>query len=521
MGCHAMLGLLSPPADTVSAMTNPFFAPSPLPHGLPDFAAIADADYAEAFERGIADHEREIEAIVSNPAPPTFEEHARRARVERRDPPARRGGGSSPSPRGRDRVDPADRGDLGAEALGAYRPDRPERHPLRAGRAVRETMGSSAEGDRTAEQRYLVERWHTEMTLAGARTRCGRRRGGSRPSTIGSPSSRRSSISCSSPMRTSSPSSSTRPPSSTGSATRRSPRRPRRRPSADSTGSTSCRSCSRPGTRGSRSSPTSKSAVASCGPRASAAPTAASTTRGRHCSRSSGCGRSARASSASRATPRRSPPTRPPAPPRRSPRCSAGSHPPPPRTRAPSRPRSCGSPARAGSARPTGRTGPRGSRGRVRHRHRRAPTPGSRPSACSATACSGPRRSSTVTFTLRPELVGWKPDVRVYEVKDEDGTPVGLYLLDLYARPTKRGGAWMNSITTAAKLLGIDTVVVTKQHSTSRSPPPASRPLLTFDEVGTLFHEFGHALHGLFAARRTRSSPGRRTSATSSSSRRR
>ena len=102
-----------------------------------------------------------------------------------------------------------------------------------------------------------------------------------------------------------------------------------------------------------------------------------------------------------------------------------------------------------------------------------------------------------ITFTERPDLPGYHRDVRVFEVRNADGSPLGLYLLDLYTRDTKRGGAWMNSIVTQSELRGTSPVVVNNLNV----PRPADgKPtLLTLDEVTTLFHEFGHALHGLFA----------------------
>jgi peptidyl-dipeptidase Dcp len=102
------------------------------------------------------------------------------------------------------------------------------------------------------------------------------------------------------------------------------------------------------------------------------------------------------------------------------------------------------------------------------------------------------------TFTPRPELVGYHPDVRVWEVHGADGQPVGLYLGDYFAREGKRGGAWMNSFLTQSTLLGTQPVVVNNLNVTR---PAAGQPtLLTLSEVTTLFHEFGHALHGLFSA---------------------
>ena len=102
-----------------------------------------------------------------------------------------------------------------------------------------------------------------------------------------------------------------------------------------------------------------------------------------------------------------------------------------------------------------------------------------------------------VTFAERHDLVAYHPGARVFEVTDPDGTPVGLYVLDLYTRDTKRGGAWMNPIVSQSALRGTLPVVV---NNLNVSEPGAGQPtLLTLDEVTTLFHEFGHALHGLFA----------------------
>jgi peptidyl-dipeptidase Dcp len=102
-----------------------------------------------------------------------------------------------------------------------------------------------------------------------------------------------------------------------------------------------------------------------------------------------------------------------------------------------------------------------------------------------------------LTFKERDDLVAYHPDVRVFEVSNEDGSPVGLFLYDLYTRDSKRGGAWMNPLISQNTLLDYPTVVV-NNHNVPK--PAAGEPtLLTYDEVNTLFHEFGHALHGLFA----------------------
>ncbi|MFE6994476.1 M3 family metallopeptidase [Microbacterium sp. NPDC057659] len=102
-----------------------------------------------------------------------------------------------------------------------------------------------------------------------------------------------------------------------------------------------------------------------------------------------------------------------------------------------------------------------------------------------------------VTFTERTDLSSYHPDARVFEVFNEDGSAQGLYILDLYTRDSKRGGAWMNSIVDQSRLRGTAAVVV---NNLNVAKPGEGQPtLLTLDEVTTLFHEFGHALHGLFA----------------------
>ena len=102
-----------------------------------------------------------------------------------------------------------------------------------------------------------------------------------------------------------------------------------------------------------------------------------------------------------------------------------------------------------------------------------------------------------VTFTAREDLQAYHPDARVFEVRNDDGSPVGLYVLDLYTRDSKRGGAWMNPLISQNSLLNQPVTVV---NNLNVPKPAAGEPtLLTYDEVNTFFHEFGHALHGLFA----------------------
>jgi peptidyl-dipeptidase Dcp len=102
-----------------------------------------------------------------------------------------------------------------------------------------------------------------------------------------------------------------------------------------------------------------------------------------------------------------------------------------------------------------------------------------------------------ITFHERTDLSGYHPDVRVWEVRNDDGSGLGLFLGDYYTRESKRGGAWMNSLVEQSGLLGTKSVVI---NNLNISKPPAGEPtLLTLDELRTTFHEFGHALHGLLS----------------------
>jgi peptidyl-dipeptidase Dcp len=103
-----------------------------------------------------------------------------------------------------------------------------------------------------------------------------------------------------------------------------------------------------------------------------------------------------------------------------------------------------------------------------------------------------------ITLRERHDLPVYNPDVRVFEVFDADGKPLGLLLEDFYARPSKQGGAWMNEYVTQSSLLGHRPVI--GNHHNIPKPGPGEPALLTYDEVVTLFHEFGHGLHGLFSS---------------------
>ncbi|MCX6439825.1 MAG: M3 family metallopeptidase [Actinobacteria bacterium] len=102
-----------------------------------------------------------------------------------------------------------------------------------------------------------------------------------------------------------------------------------------------------------------------------------------------------------------------------------------------------------------------------------------------------------ITFKERPDLITYHPEARAFEVSNEDGTPLGLFIGDFFTRDSKRGGAWMNSLVKQNFLLNQLPVVV---NNLNIPKPPAGQPaLLTLDFTTTLFHEFGHALHGLLS----------------------
>jgi peptidyl-dipeptidase Dcp len=103
-----------------------------------------------------------------------------------------------------------------------------------------------------------------------------------------------------------------------------------------------------------------------------------------------------------------------------------------------------------------------------------------------------------ITFKERKDLPVYQEDVRVYEVFEADGSTLALFIMDPYARPSKRGGAWMNAYVGQSNLMGTKPVVA--NHLNITKPISADEPtLMTFDEVTTMFHEFGHALHGMFS----------------------
>jgi peptidyl-dipeptidase Dcp len=102
-----------------------------------------------------------------------------------------------------------------------------------------------------------------------------------------------------------------------------------------------------------------------------------------------------------------------------------------------------------------------------------------------------------LSFCERHDLPVYHSDVRVFEVFEPGGEPLGLFLADYYARDTKQGGAWMNHFVQQSRLFGLKSVVVNNLNIVK--PPPGTPTLLSFDEVTTMFHEFGHTLHGLLS----------------------
>ncbi len=102
-----------------------------------------------------------------------------------------------------------------------------------------------------------------------------------------------------------------------------------------------------------------------------------------------------------------------------------------------------------------------------------------------------------LTFKERKDIPVYQPDVRVFEVFDADGKPLALWYCDYFKRDNKNGGAWMDSLVGQSKLLG--TLPVVFNVANFEKPAPGQPALLSFDDVTTMFHEFGHALHGMFA----------------------
>ena len=102
-----------------------------------------------------------------------------------------------------------------------------------------------------------------------------------------------------------------------------------------------------------------------------------------------------------------------------------------------------------------------------------------------------------ITFKERKDIPVYEPDVRVFEVSDVDGKPLALFYCDYFKRDNKNGGAWMSEFVGQSKLLG--TLPVIYNVANLQKPAPGEAALISFSDVTTMFHEFGHALHGMFS----------------------
>lgn len=116
-----------------------------------------------------------------------------------------------------------------------------------------------------------------------------------------------------------------------------------------------------------------------------------------------------------------------------------------------------------------------------------------------------------ITVKERTDLPKYHDDVRTFEIYEADGTYVGLFLADHYVRPGKRGGAWMNSYRKQYNMNGEDSTPIIVNVLNYPRPTGDAPALLTFDQASTLFHEFGHALHGLLSDGKYRSQTGTAT----------
>lgn len=103
-----------------------------------------------------------------------------------------------------------------------------------------------------------------------------------------------------------------------------------------------------------------------------------------------------------------------------------------------------------------------------------------------------------ITFTELPDVPRWHPDQQVFEVKEADGTHIGIMYMDFFLRPSKQGGAWMNALRSQSRMDGEVSPVVTTNFNFP-APTGDLPSLISFDNASTLLHEFGHALHGLLS----------------------
>lgn len=114
-----------------------------------------------------------------------------------------------------------------------------------------------------------------------------------------------------------------------------------------------------------------------------------------------------------------------------------------------------------------------------------------------------------ITFKKRPDLPVYHPDVVAYEVFDKDGKSLAIYYLDFYTRDNKNGGAWMSNFVEQSFSLNQKPVIVNVYNY--QKPAPGKPSLISYDDVTTLFHEFGHSIHGMFASQKYTSLSGTNT----------
>jgi peptidyl-dipeptidase Dcp len=103
-----------------------------------------------------------------------------------------------------------------------------------------------------------------------------------------------------------------------------------------------------------------------------------------------------------------------------------------------------------------------------------------------------------LTFKERKDIPTWNPDMRVFQVYDQDGKELAIFMIDPWKRDNKSGGAWMSNLVNQSHLRGTRPVVFNVENFTK--PAPGKPALISWDDVTTMFHEFGHALHGMFAS---------------------
>jgi peptidyl-dipeptidase Dcp len=103
-----------------------------------------------------------------------------------------------------------------------------------------------------------------------------------------------------------------------------------------------------------------------------------------------------------------------------------------------------------------------------------------------------------LTFKERKDIPTWSPDMRVFDVIDTDGKQLAIFMIDPWKRDNKSGGAWMSNLVNQSYLRGTKPVIFNVENFTK--PAPGQPMLISWDDVTTMFHEFGHALHGMFAA---------------------